>query len=808
MTKRKKAGRSNHFGSRHGVSFSQNQEFIFGRNNLSKNQMQDAYARMAARFPLLMTEIDQLIQNIKEKITKLSPGPLLHRAYWEYAAIKVGISGNGSGDREHSMALRMIDYVQSVIASTIPSEKQRDVSDHEWDSLKNDVTNLFTKITYEYSIHSTAFEKINDPNFDLEISSFKTQLEMHWIHVRGDRYQPHDIIFLRETLEPHSDILSRLFNIDAATLILELEKILFKLTGGIFETFTEMEELKQETFKYLSEQSLNQQDAEDGMSPLELFFNQPHIAAKRAKITGQLAGLDLFDLEIITNLPRKLLDELSWSPGDDSEFFLAGEFCGWPLRIWPTMKKPFLRLENRILCFDAFSLFGNFYRVIQRMLFRLEPNYKSTWNEAQKEVSETLPFLYFNKLLPESTAFKTVYYRWKTGTGPSQWQETDGIIIFDDHLFVIEVKAGAFTYTSPTTDLSAHIASLKNLVVNPSLQGNRFVDYLESAPEIAIFDEKHSEIGRLSRNDFRNITICTVTLDSITRLAAKAHHLKSIGLNIGSRPVLSLSIDDLRVYSDLMFNPLIFGHFIEKRNKAATSKHLVLTDEMDHLGLYFDKNNYAQYADDIAVKNNASLTFDRFSSEIDQYYSSIVQNEPAIKPQQKMPKLINEILEFLAKSSRKGRSLVAATLLDGDKKLRQDIANGIEQLLSENPIYRRMRPLSTTGEMSITVVVWSPPLERNESHAREHTQAVMITNSEQNRLLLELEFTEANSLKSVSWQLLDLNDIDPQKLAVLTEGAKNIRRMRVENATSVSKVGVNQQCPCGSGKKYKRCCRS
>ena len=64
----------------------------------------------------------------------------------------------------------------------------------------------------------------------------------------------------------------------------------------------------------------------------------------------------------------------------------------------------------------------------------------------------------------------------------SQWYEADGLITYDDHLFVIEVKAGAFTYTSPATDLPATIQSLRGLVLSPASQGGRFVDYLEAQP--------------------------------------------------------------------------------------------------------------------------------------------------------------------------------------------------------------------------------------------------------------------------------------------------------------------------------------
>jgi len=120
---------------------------------------------------------------------------------------------------------------------------------------------------------------------------------------------------------------------------------------------------------------------------------------------------------------------------------------------------------------------------------------------------------------------------------------------------VIEVKAGAFTYTAPATDLPAHIASLGNLITSPVNQANRFIDYLESAPEVPILDADGRELIRLRKSDFRHVTIMAVTLDPFTELTARAQHLRNIGIQSGSRPLWSVSIDDLRVYADIFENP-------------------------------------------------------------------------------------------------------------------------------------------------------------------------------------------------------------------------------------------------------------
>jgi preprotein translocase subunit SecA len=251
-------------------------------------------------------------------------------------------------------------------------------------------------------------------------------------------------------------------------------------------------------------------------------FEDKDLAARGRAVMGEMFGMDLFNVGKNTALPQALLDALSWSPGEDATFFAPGEFCGWPLRIWPIMRRPFIRFDRQVYCFDIFSLFDNIYRVLQHVIMLLEPSYKETWNKRQQAVSEKLPFTYLVRLLPGARIYRPVYYWWAPSGGRPQRYEADGLVIFDDHLLVVEVKGGAFTYTSPADDLPAHLASLRNLLQAPARQGSRFVDYLESATEIPIEDTDRNEIGRLRRGDFRHVTVCAVTLDAFTALAARA----------------------------------------------------------------------------------------------------------------------------------------------------------------------------------------------------------------------------------------------------------------------------------------------
>jgi preprotein translocase subunit SecA len=439
---------------------------------------------------------------------------------------------------------------------------------------------------------------------------------------------------------------------------------------------------------------------------------------------------------------RHLLDALSYSAGEEMEFFAPGEFAGWPLRIWPVMRRPFIRLNGSTYCFDIFSLFDNIYRVLRRIVVELEPANKEPWNDGQKAASEELPFTYFMRLLPGARAYRPIFYRWKVGNGPAQWHEADGILIYEDHLFVIEVKGGAFTYTSPANDLDAHLASLRTLLQAPARQGSRFVDFLESAPEVSIADAAHNEITKLRRSDFRHVTVCTITLDAFTALAARAQHLAPLGIDVGQRPLWPLSLDDLRVYAELFDNPLIFLHFVEQRVRAGRSDKVDLNDEIDHFGMYITENNYTQYAEELS-ENTDKMQFDGYATPVNEYFSAVLVGDAPPKPRQKMSRRIAEIVDLLGTSSEPHRAELSSYVLDGAGDWRDTLASSIENALKENKELKRSRPLSSYGGMEMTQFVWSPDAPRNAEGAIEHTRVVMLADNKAGRRLVELEYDKA-----------------------------------------------------------------
>jgi hypothetical protein len=373
----------------------------------------------------------------------------------------------------------------------------------------------------------------------------------------------------------------------------------------------------------------------------------------------------------------------------------------------------------------------------------------------------------------------------------------------------VEVKAGAFTYTPPATDFPAYIASLKNLVFNPAEQGKRFIEYLESADVVDLFDSNHNEIGKISKNDFEHITICAVTLDQFTELAAQAQHLKKIGIDVSGYPVWPISIDDLRVYADIFGNPLVFLHFVEQRMRAFRSDLIQTEDELDHLGLYLKHNVYTKYAENLDF--NGRMIWHGYRTDIDHFFTKKLHDpNTTCLLKQNMPTRLKEIIDFLSTSNITSCRKVSSMLLDCGGQWRDNIASGINDVLNQQSSTRRPKPLSTYGDIKITLFCWQKGLlDRNKELALDHTRTAMLVTQDDVRLLVELIYDTNGTLVNIYFEFLTLNGIPVADLKRLEDKAEKLRRQRIDNAKKQrGKIGNNEPCPCGSGKKYKKCCRS
>ena len=780
-----------------------------GQSNWTPDQFKDHQQRLVQEYPKIVSQIDALIAEAVTVIAATKPLSLLYRVWGERMVAYMGITSEIEIEAEHAHKQRMIDYVQSLIAATPPAENQNEADEETWQRLDNAVRSIFKKLNPWFFISESAHRRATLPEVSEAAEEFRFRAQIMWCNVSGAEYQAHNLPALRELLIPQSDNIKKAYGLDGSQLCDELAKIWHSLTMGIGEAAQAMDEFRHESLDAL------EADIQAGKVGEGSFAEQLNgavirhgLAEKRDSAFGKFLGLDLFDLQKVTNLPTELLDDFSWSPGQETDFLSEGNFKGWPLRIWPTFKRPFLKVNGKHYCFDQTVLFDHFFRQIEKRVYQVDEATKQSWIATRKDVTERLPFEYFARILPQATVLQEVYYPLAEDGKKAKTYETDGILIYDDHLFIIEVKSGAFTYTDPTSDFDAHVKSLEALLADPAKQGSRFLKYLSGAAEVPLFDRGGNELFRIRKGDYRQVTLCAITLDQFTEIAAQAQRVGEIGVEVGTEPLWALSLGDLRVYADIFTNPLEFLHFIEQRKEAFGSSSLQLDDELDHLGLYLKHNHYVKHLEDAMQGPKARIQTLGYRQKIDEFYSARLRDPATGSPlRQDMPPLMATLLDLLAISAKPGRTEIAAYILDLGGHWRTDIFNHVQQEVERAPD-SRPRPLSSHGDVRLTVAPWCQQWGAPASNELlEHVKAIMLLHGETDRHLLELTFGADGALGAADWKVIHQSDISFIERPKLAEMAEFLREKRLRNVAAIGKrVGRNEQCPCGSGKKFKKCC--
>lgn len=113
-------------------------------------------------------------------------------------------------------------------------------------------------------------------------------------------------------------------------------------------------------------------------------------------------------------------------------------------------------------------------------------------------------------------------------------------------------------------------------------------------------------------------------------------------------------------------------------------------------------------------------------------------------------------------------------------------------------------PFSTYGDIKLTIFCWQDLLlPRNKELAIDHARAAMLVTGDNERLMLELFFTDEQRIEDVKWTNVTLSGISFSDMERLNNIAETLKIKRLKKA---GKIGRNASCPCGSGKKYKKCC--
>jgi preprotein translocase subunit SecA len=159
----------------------------------------------------------------------------------------------------------------------------------------------------------------------------------------------------------------------------------------------------------------------------------------------------------------------------------------------------------------------------------------------------------------------------------------------------------------------------------------------------------------------------------------------------------------------------------------------------------------------------------------------------------------------LGASKEPDRAELSSYILDGGGDWRDTLASSIENALKENKELKRSRPRSSYGGMEMTQFVWSPDAPREAEGAVEHTRVVMLAANKTDRRLVEFEYDKDGKLFGAHLRHVTLAGVPEVEIERLRAKGVELQERRIASAQAKGKIGRNEQCPCGSGKKWKKC---
>lgn len=663
------------------------------RHKYSDEEIKKQAILLSDQFEVVKKKIDSDIDTIIERLSHCDPLRTLMIATDLVMQSMINKVSESQITPEISQIVRYIEYVQSIFVTHKLYDKRKIFADDNYIyKTLSFVEDLYKKsiIFVDYLAAKLYVDgQYSAEEIDYIVESYRMRF------VRGNRYRFQQLKNIEVLLQPHSDELFKLYGVTSDDLLKGLQKLEVSLSSGKIDAsiqFGAQADIAMESDN-LDEYLKNiQSDKDNPLWPL----------------LDKVFGYAVYDVKQVTGWPDKFTKSLSFELGElsNTNNKRKSDFDNWPFKDLPVQKKPFININGIFYCFDYYNLFDNIYRVIQKTINEEDCTYATKWANLQQKASENLVANMFKKLLPGSEVYVGNYY--PDENHPKQYAENDILIIYDTCVFIIEVKAGSFTYTPAATDFNSHIKSLENLIKKADYQCNRTLNYINQCA-IANFYKTNNKKSDLKfiidKKKYHYFFTFCITVDNFNAIEAKIDKAHFLNINSGT---LAISVDDLDIYTEFFDSPLIFLHYLKHRQVATKNPILYLNDELDHLGLYIKHNDYNGYVSRQVIDENplAALGYRR---SLDAYFAGIHDSRLKIdKPKQEIPQKIIQILEFLEVQKKPNRVDFANFLLDMSSNGREHFSEIISYVINKEEQNGNLCPFAIDGDFFMCCFVIVP----------------------------------------------------------------------------------------------------
>lgn len=388
----------------------------------------------------------------------------------------------------------------------------------------------------------------------------------------------------------------------------------------------------------------------------------PDALAAEAKVSPQIAARFLQDFSVPFGQP----------PERDP----------WPRATHELQITPFISYEDKFMLVAPHLLL---WAVKPNIEEKMQTGPGAPWDSYDHARSEMLvvkAIEYLGKAMPNSVSFRGLFYDFA-----GRHYELDGLLMFDQYIFLIEGKAGIASQAGRRGATKSIVSDLKDLVRDPRDQASRASEFIRSqvAPVFSLKDGTKVPIDKATSSE---IVTLSITLDDMGIFTSELAEIQELGVLPKGELAWAIYLPDLMIVTEILQNPAQFLHYVGWRRSLFESKGVRCKDEVNWLGIYLKEGpeKLAPPAD------FQFLTFSTYTTDIDEYFLFKMgqRSKPAARPVQWMPKEMSAIIAQLEDSNTWGYTRATNALLDltysERKKLgrvlrRQGRACGIDQVI-------------------------------------------------------------------------------------------------------------------------------
>lgn len=540
-------------------------KLVIMKNNSTPEQHVETLKRATETNKTLVVEMKTKIKELQAEISKYDPLELMHFAGYMARSLLMKGKTESELDHDETKVLPGLEYLQYLIARTLPSEKPIEPSD---EALKDIWARVFEILDITSSYLMTRPGKNTPPS---ETDGLVQMVDQMRLMVRVMRFPNFQEDYWKESLEPYDSLLKRAYGVGAVDIIVGLKELSEYQKRGI-------------TQKHI-----------DGMGAvsklrtrakeLGLVEGDPEVYRQQIQESEELRLLDeevqdklseawtsrLFEITNVSSLPKPALSLLSVKPGENPLSKLTGEKYEdlSPLSTDVEHYKPFLEIDGKFYTFYHAGFEDRIAEIIKDDLNRRYPKQRSSIEKARSDYIEIEAVELLSEILnPEYKALNLFY---PNPDDDGQPTELDGLIEADDTLVLIEVKSGGISSGSARGAPASIEQDLKDLIFEGQRQSERAERYIRSADKVNFYDHTGKEaLHSVEHNKFRRIVRVVVTRESLGWIGASLVKLAVLDPSLNKSMPWQVSIDDLRAVSELFKGKSIeFGHYMQVRLGAA-----------------------------------------------------------------------------------------------------------------------------------------------------------------------------------------------------------------------------------------------